>query len=89
MSNTDTTYRQHYTSIEHQGGHVPELHVEVPRELRYVFSWFSELSGSRGENGILFSDIAAWGDLTGRSPLIFEVQLLKKIDRIYLEVFRA
>jgi len=89
MSDTDTTYRQHYKSIEHQGGHVPELHVEVPRELRYVFSWFSELSSSRGEGGILFSDIAAWADLTGHSLLIFEVQLLNKIDRIYLEEIHA
>lgn len=89
MPESKTTYRQHYKAIEFQGGHVPELHVEIPLALKYIFDWFAELSGSRGEGGIPYSDIEAWATLTGRSLLYFEVALIKRMDYIYMEIFNG
>lgn len=63
--------------------------VDIPGCLHYLMGWFCELSGGRGyaESGPLplnYSEIRAWAELTKTDPTAWEVEVIKKIDRIYL-----
>jgi len=89
MGESETTYRQHYQQVEAQGGHEPKLHVSLPKGLQHIWHWFADLSTTCGEGGIGYSEIQAWARLTGRSPAIYEVKLLKKLDKLYLKEFRS
>lgn len=89
MPDSEITYADHYRQIEKSGGYVPELHVDIPGRFRHVWNWFLELTTSRGEGGLPYSEIQAWQRLTGRSLSIHEVKLIKMIDRRYLEVFNG
>ena len=53
--------------------------------------WFIELCGGRhmgfsGPEPITYSEMLAWSTLTRVRPTAFEVSMLKKLDRVYLEV---
>ena len=63
--------------------------VDMPECLLYLWQWFCELSGGRGytENGpapLAYSEIQAWSQLIKSEPTAWEVEALKKIDRVYL-----
>jgi len=63
--------------------------VEMPDCLHYLWGWFCELSGGRGyaEFGALpltFSEIRAWAELTQTEPTAWEVDVIKILDRVYL-----
>ncbi|MFB1482273.1 hypothetical protein [Corallococcus sp. RDP092CA] len=61
----------------------------LPDALAHVWGWFAELSNARGAsaftlNPISFQDMAAWGRLSGNRPSPFEVQLLRRLDEVFL-----
>ena len=63
---------------------------QMPTALEHVWHWFRDLSFARTSNGfgpnpITYAEIAAWRDLTLAMPNPWEVSLLKRLDRAYLE----
>lgn len=63
---------------------------KMPRALEHIWAWFCELNSARTSNGfganpITYSEIAAWSALTLNVPTPWEVSLLKRIDRAFLE----
>lgn len=61
----------------------------LPLEVAYLWGWYLELrSGRQYAMGdplpVSWVDLAAWRDLTGRSPYPDEVTALMDIDRAYL-----
>ena len=74
-----------------QTGKVPKQlePAEVDAEVLYLWVWFNELSGGRGysESGplpITYSEILAWSELTRTDLAAWEVEVLKTLDRAYL-----
>lgn len=64
---------------------------ECPEELAYVWAWFLELHATRGFNGmvpnpITFAEIGAWSSLTRTFPLPSEVDLLRRLDMVWMTV---
>lgn len=62
---------------------------ELPGSLAHVWEWFTELSNARGAgafslNPISFQDIESWARLTGNQLTSFEVQLLRRLDEVFL-----
>jgi len=58
--------------------------------MTYLWGWFCELSGGRGysEHGpmqLSYSEIQAWSTFTKMELMIWEVQALKQIDRIFIQ----
>jgi len=80
------TLRQHLEAAAAQGmRHALLDGPPCPVELQHVWHWFCELDRQRGSNGfgvnpLAFTEIAAWADLTSRSPRPFEMDLLLKLD---------
>ena len=62
----------------------------LPILLRHVWFWFCELSGSRSSgmaaNPISYTEIEAWGRLTGRRPDVREVRLIVMLDSVWRSV---
>jgi hypothetical protein len=63
--------------------------LDAPECLLYLWVWFCELSNSRqyaefGPMAISYTEIKAWADLTKNEPEAWEVEAIKKIDRVYL-----
>ena len=63
--------------------------IDAPDCLMYLWGWFCDLSNSRqyGEAGpmaLTYSEIQAWANLTKNEPAAWEVEVLKKIDRVFL-----
>jgi hypothetical protein len=56
-----------------------------------VWSWFLELSASRGSNGfggldpLSYTEIDAWARLHGVAPTPFEVGVLRRLDQALLK----
>jgi hypothetical protein len=64
---------------------------EFPTELEYLWDYFLELSSTRpqGYSGplpITYQEIAAWRDLTDNPITSLDVEVIKRLDRIYLKV---
>ena len=64
---------------------------DFPKELEYLWGFFLELSATRpqGYSGplpITYSEIKAWLDLTDNTLASWEVEVIKKLDRLYLKV---
>jgi len=77
--------------VERQTGRTPEqlTPVEYDECLQYVWEWFCDLSGGRGYSDIgpsplTYTEIKAWADLTKQDPEAWEIQVLKRIDRIFI-----
>jgi hypothetical protein len=88
-----STLRRKYESVARQSGVVPpELRdcPEPPRDLQYLFDWFSELSATRssgfGLSALSYVDIDAWARLTRRVLRPWEVRALRDLDTIFLSV---
>lgn len=67
---------------------------ELPEHAAHVWRWFHDLHHSRTSNGfgpnpIPYAEIDAWARLTGTHPKPWEVNALKRMDLIYLEVNAA
>jgi hypothetical protein len=59
--------------------------IEPPYEGEYLWNWYVELASARGGSGfgpnpIGFCDIEAWARLTGRRPIPWEVETLRRMD---------
>jgi hypothetical protein len=56
----------------------------MPYGLLHVWGWFLELSATRprgmGFVPISYAEIDAWARRTGRDPLPYEVQLIRRVD---------
>lgn len=85
------TAREHLTAIWKQSGVKPaELDNECPAIFESVWADFIVLSGKRtssgfGANPLLHSEIESWCRLTGTSLTAFEIELIDRLDRKYLE----
>jgi hypothetical protein len=78
--------------VERQYGHRPrELDgPEFPDLLEHVWTAFISLSNGRsvgfsGPNPISYMDIKSWCDLTGTPLEPIDVDIIKRLDRIFLE----
>ena len=86
------TLRHHLEQVYKQTGKRPEqfTEVECPEEMRYLWQWFCELSGTRqysevGAMPITFQEMDAWARLSGNEPSPLDVKVLKQIDFIALQ----
>lgn len=85
--------REHLRQVERQTGRVPLplISPEFPLEIQYLWSLFLELSGTRsqGHSGplpISYQEILAWRELTGNEISPWEIEVIKRIDKIYVKV---
>jgi hypothetical protein len=83
--------REHLEQVERQTGKRPkELDgPEFPELLSHIWSAFTILNSTRsvgfsGPNPISFGDIKAWMELTGTPLTAFEVDAVKRLDRVYM-----
>jgi hypothetical protein len=63
--------------------------IELPYCVTYLWQWFLELSGGRGYSmsgplPLNYSEIQAWSQLTKTDPTVWEVQVLKAIDKVFI-----
>jgi len=89
-----TTLREHLEQLERQtGGSLAALEPpkEFPLPLVPIWSAFVALHSARtagfsGPNPITYSEILAWKTLT-ESPLKpWEIEVIKQVDKVYMEV---
>jgi len=83
--------REHLESVHRQTGRMPDQlePVEIPYYIKYIWEWFCSMSNGRGyaEWGAMpltYSEIKAWAELTKCEPMAWEVEILKKIDNIFV-----
>lgn len=72
---------------------IDKLHVECPRALVYVWDWFCDISSSRksgygGSEPISYEELRAWQALNGIELTKYELSLIRKIDRTFINVSR-
>jgi len=63
--------------------------INLPYCLSYLWGWFCELSGGRdysqaGPLPLKYSEIESWANLLKIDPSIWEVQIIKAIDRVFI-----
>lgn len=85
--------RDHLEVVKRTTGKTPDELVEkpIPYQLSYLWQHFLSLNTARGSgmNGplpISFSEIKAWSDLTATPVNPLEVEILKKIDNLYVRI---
>jgi len=85
--------REHLEQVERQTGKRPkELDgPEFPELLSHIWSAFTILNNSRsvgfsGPNPISYGDIKAWMELTNTPLTAFEVEAVKRLDKVYMRV---
>lgn len=64
---------------------------EFPDDLLYLWEWFIDLHGARGQGysgppPISFSEIKSWCDLMSITLSGWEVDLIKDLDKTYMRV---
>jgi len=64
---------------------------DMPPELEHVWDWFLTLNSARGRsesgpNPISYQDVQAWCDVTDMLVRPQEVQLIMRIDRLWMEI---
>ena len=64
------------------------LHLRPPPGTEHVWGWFKELVRGRSADGLSYAEIAAWADLTRSAPTPMEVEAVKLLDAIRLDVLR-
>lgn len=57
-----------------------EEQPDFPEELRYIWEWYLEI---RTGDPLTFTEIKSWAELTHQPLLVWEVDLLRTLDRIY------
>jgi hypothetical protein len=89
----NATVREHLELVEKKTGQRPKEfdECEVPVEAAHIWGWFHELHAARSNNGygpnpISYTEIAAWGKLTGIRLREHEVRAIRNIDLVYLGV---
>lgn len=61
----------------------------IPYGAEYLWEWFCELQAARqyGMGGALpftYTELKAWAELTGKQPMIWEIETLKQLDVVYI-----
>lgn len=77
------------TGVRYEEGEIAE---ELPDELAYLWTFFSELHNARSSNGyspnpIAYSEIAAWSTLTDRRLAVWEVLCLRRLDDLWMKAW--
>jgi hypothetical protein len=87
------TEREHLVQVEEQTGRTPLSLIgpDFPEEIAHVWSAFLFLNNTRGQgfNGpipIAYQEIEAWIKLTNNKLLSWEIEMVKKIDAVYVRV---
>jgi hypothetical protein len=87
------TEREHLQEVEKQSGRTPLAlqGPEFPELLEYVWTAFLLLNSTRGQGfsgpiPISYQEIDAWQRMTHNVLLPWEVEVVKKIDNVYLRV---
>ena len=67
---------------------------DFPDSLLYVWQSFIELSQARqaglnGPSSLTYTDIKAWSELTGNELSPVDVEIIKKLDTLYLKVMNG
>ena len=90
-----TTVRQHLTQVAKQIKRSPEglIGPKMPREMAYMWAMFLSLNAGRGgseggPNPLSYTEIKAWCDLCGEHLMVWELDILKRLDATYLGVDR-
>lgn len=85
------TLRDHLEIVYRQSGKMPEQlePKELPYALDYLWMWFCELSGCRqyseiGALPLTYQEIQAWATLTKTEPAAWEIEVIKKLDTLYI-----
>jgi len=85
---------EHLKAVERRTGQRPKELDEavIPEETAHVWAWFLDLHSARTSNGyawnpISYTEMSAWGELTGNMPRVQEVSLLRRLDLLFLEAF--
>jgi hypothetical protein len=90
-----TTRRKALTQVQKQLKRPPPGLVnphELPWAAKHVWAWFGELHATRtwnfsSPNAFAWSELDAWARLSGNAPRLWELRLLREIDRAYLQVY--
>lgn len=86
------TKREHLEQVERQIGHAPkglENPTIFPRLLMHLWSAFCSLNSARtagfsGPNPITYTELQAWKELTETPLSSWDIQVLKRLDQVYL-----
>lgn len=67
---------------------------ELPKELEYLWEWFCELNEGRGSNGfaispLSYTEILNWCHLSHSKMDPWEIKLIKKLDKLFVESLGA
>lgn len=86
----------HLKQVERQTGITPEglIGPEFPHLLSNCWSAFLDLnrtrsSGMNGSKPITYTEMVSWKEMTGNNLTPKEVELLTKLDSVYLEVMNG
>ena len=96
MDESGVSLRENLEQVKRQTGRTPP-ELETPRFpilLEPIWSAFISLSNSRnpsmsGVSPITFEQIKAWSDLTGNVLKPFDVELIKKLDLLYMRIMNG
>lgn len=89
---SESTVREHLTAVWEQTGFKPsELDNKEPNPyVLYLLNDFYSLSQSRqygmSSNAILYSEIESWLNLSQRKMEMWELEVIKRLDSIWLKV---
>jgi len=65
---------------------LPEPPV-IPGSLTYLWNWFCDLASARaGRSPLTWAEVDAWARLNAVMLRPWEVRMLRKLDRLWLEV---
>ncbi|WP_419773338.1 phage tail assembly chaperone [Haemophilus seminalis] len=90
--NSKATQREHLQVIEQQLGITPEELNNPPLNIAvgYLLEYFYAVSSSRqcgmSANPITFSEILAWSQLTNTSLARWEIEVIKRLDILWLNI---
>lgn len=59
----------------------------IPGSLRYLWNWFCDLASGRGARAPLaWAEVDAWARLNGVTLRPWEARVLRRLDKLWLEV---
>jgi len=84
--------REHLQQVERQTGFTPKAldnPTEFPSLLMYIWSAFCSLNSARtagfsGPNPITYTEIKAWKELTDTPLGPWDIQVLKRLDQVFI-----